>query len=74
MHWLPQSNQYGPTKTLLESIDKKLGEDKEVPKEKKETYVRVIREMNYTLGKLEPRWPQEVEKVVDNLRSILQEF
>jgi hypothetical protein len=74
MTWLPASTQYAPTKTLLESIEKKLGEDKEVPKDRKENYVRVIREMNYTLGKLEPRWPKDVENVVDNLRSILQEF
>lgn len=72
MSWLPASTQYAPAKTLLESIEKKLGEDKEVPKDRRENYIRVIREMNYTLGKLEPRWPQEVEKVVDNLRSILQ--
>lgn len=74
MTWLPASTQYAPTKTLLESIEKKLGEDKEVPKDRKENYVRVVREMNYTLGKLEPRWPKDVENVVDNLRSILQEF
>ena len=36
--------------------------------------MRVIRQMNYTIGRTVPRWPQEVEKIVDNLRGILQEF
>lgn len=30
--------------------------------------------MNYTMGKLLPRWPVEIEKIVDNLRGVLQEF
>ena len=30
--------------------------------------------MNYTMGKTVGRWPQEVDKLVDNLKSILQEF
>lgn len=41
--WLPPSTQYQPTKTLLDSIEKKLTEDKEVPKDRKENYNRVIR-------------------------------
>jgi hypothetical protein len=73
-HWLPASIQHAPTKELLERIEKKLGEDKEIAKEKKEIYTRVIREMNYTMGKTVPNWPAEIEKTVDNLKSILMEF
>ena len=57
-HWLPSSIQHELVKDLLEKIDKKLAEDKEISKEKKEVYQRVIREMAYTLGKTIPRWPQ----------------
>ena len=57
-HWLPASIQHELVKDLLEKIDKKLTEDKEISKEKKEVYQRVIREMTYTLGKTIPRWPQ----------------
>lgn len=35
LYWLAPSTQYQPTKALLESIDKKLTDDKEVPKDKK---------------------------------------
>lgn len=73
-HWLPSSHHYAPAKELLDRIEKKLGEDKEISKERKENYTRVIREMNYTMGKCVGRWPQEVDKLVDNLKSILQEF
>lgn len=73
-HWLPSSIHYQPTKELLQRIEKKLNEDKEISKDKKENYNRVIRQMNYTMGKTQPRWPQEVDKVIDNLKSILQEF
>ena len=34
---------YQPTKELLERVEKKLNEDKEISKEKKENYNRVIR-------------------------------
>lgn len=74
LYWFASSTQYEPTKILLESIEKKLADDKEIPKDKKENYLRVIREMNYTMGKTSPRWPQEIERMVDNLRSVLQEF
>ena len=73
-HWLPSSIHYQSTKELLQRIEKKLNEDKEISKDKKENYNRVIRQMNYTMGKTQPRWPQEVDKVIDNLKSILQEF
>lgn len=59
---------------MLEAVEKKLGDDTEIAKDKKEGYVRLIRQMNYTIARTLPRWPQEVEKIVDNLRSILQEF
>jgi hypothetical protein len=59
-HWLPSSVQYQPTKELLDRIEKKLKEDGEIAKEKKENYTRVMREMNYTMGKTIGRWPQEI--------------
>ena len=40
---MPSSVQYKPTKELLDKIEKKLAEDKEIPKEKKENYVRVVK-------------------------------
>lgn len=73
-HWLPASLHYNPTKELLDKIEKKLAEDKEISKEKKENYIRVIRQMNYTMGKTVGRWPQDVDKIVDNLKSILTQF
>lgn len=30
--------------------------------------------MNYNIGKLVDRWPAEIDKIIDNLNSILNEF
>ncbi len=43
-------------------------------KDKKENYVRVIGEMSYSIGKVVDRWPAEIDKIMDNLSSILREF
>ena len=69
--WLPTSRHYDSVKDTLDKVEKKLAEDKEVNKDKKANYVRVIREMNYTMGKCDGFWPSEVDKVIDNLGSIL---
>jgi hypothetical protein len=55
-------------------VELKLDQDREISKDKKETYVRIIKEINYTMGKVDPFWPQEVEKIVDNLKSIVMEL
>jgi hypothetical protein len=69
--WLPASAHYKSTKEVLDRIENKLASDKEISKEKKENFLRVIKEMNYTMGKLDDRWPLEVDKIIDNLKSIL---
>lgn len=43
-------------------------------KDKKENYQRVIGEMRYNIGKIIDRWPAEIDKIMDNLNSILKEF
>jgi anion-transporting ArsA/GET3 family ATPase len=61
-------------KDSLESIEKRLQTDKEVSKDKKEIYQRVIGEMRYNVGKVADRWPAEIDKIMDNLNAILREF
>ncbi len=36
--------------------------------------MRVIGEMRYNIGKVVDRWPAEIDKIMDNLHSILREF
>lgn len=42
-HWLPTAKHYRTASEALERIEKKLTDDKEVSKDKKENYIRVIR-------------------------------
>lgn len=74
MGWLPASVHYRSTKEALDRVESRLAQDKEIPKDKKENYQRVIKEINYTMGKVGERWPSEVDKLVDNLKAILTEF
>lgn len=71
-HWLPAAKHYNAVRDGLEAIEKRLQADKEVSKEKKENYVRVIGEMRYNVGKVIDRWPAEIDKIMDNLASILR--
>lgn len=65
---------YEPTKQVLEQIDRKLQADKNIANDKKEGYIRIIKELNWSLGKVAPIWPPEIERIVDNMKSVLEEF
>ena len=69
----PPSQAAGPIKDTLNKLINSV-EQAKVPSSSQQLYKRVLKEIEWGLSKVTPRWPEEVERTMDNLRNALADF
>mgnify|MGYP000875730224 FL=1 len=69
----PESKCFGQLNELIGKLKSSVSAYDFKSKDR-EYYIGVLREMEWGVGKVTPKWPAEVEKMMDNLRQSMQDL
>lgn len=70
----PESKSFEQLKELVNKLMQLISTNKNFKSKEKEGYTRILKEMDWGMSKVIPKWPLEVERMMENFRKAMQDF